>query len=187
MTNKDNGRRTILVVDDSPDDIAILNEELKTEFRVLAATDPEAATRLLRHEPPPDLVLLDVMMPGMNGYEFCRALKADPTTRSIPVIFVTVKGAAESEAEGFGAGGVDYIAKPVNPLLVKARARTHIELKAAREVLERQNEILRENVRLREEAEAIIMQARVKMGWITEADLAPPAEDVSAETAEAGE
>ncbi|HET6449837.1 MAG TPA: hybrid sensor histidine kinase/response regulator [Spirochaetia bacterium] len=149
------GRRSILVVDDSPDDIAILNEELRVEFRVLAATDIDAAFRIARHVPHPDLVLLDVMMPGMDGYEFCRALKADPATRSIPVIFVTVKGAAESEAEGFESGGVDYITKPVNPLLVKARARTHIELKAAREELERQNGILRENMKLREEVDAI--------------------------------
>ncbi len=151
----DNGRRTILVVDDSPQDIAILNEELKVDYRVQAATDLVAASRLAHANPPPDLILLDVMMPGMDGYQFCRALKAEPATRSIPVIFVTARGAAESEAAGFEAGGVDYIAKPVNPQLVKARARTHIELKAAREELEKKNEVLEENVRLREEVEAI--------------------------------
>ncbi len=151
----DTGRRTILVVDDSPQDIAILNEELKVDYRVQAATDLEVASRLAHANPQPDLILLDVMMPGMDGYQFCRTLKADPATRSIPVIFVTVKGAAESEAAGFDAGGVDYIAKPVNPQLVKARARTHIELKAAREELEKKNEVLLENARLREEVEAI--------------------------------
>jgi CheY-like chemotaxis protein len=151
----DSTRRTILVVDDSPDAIAVLSEVLKIDYRVQAATDLEAATRLARASPPPDLILLDVMMPGMDGYQFCRALKSDSVTRSIPVIFVTARGAPESEAAGFEAGGVDYIPKPVNPQLVKARARTHIELKVAREELEKKNEILRENVRLREELETI--------------------------------
>jgi DNA-binding response OmpR family regulator len=151
----ENGRRTILVIDDTPEDISILHEELKVEYRVQAATDHEAAMKVVRSSPPPDLILLDVMMPGMDGYQLCRELKADQATRNIPVIFVTVKDAVENEAAGFAAGGVDYIAKPVNPLLVKARVKTHIDLKLARENLEKQNEILRENVRLREEVEAI--------------------------------
>ena len=150
-----NDRRTILVVDDCPDDIIVLSEVLKSDYRVQAATDQEAAARLARASPPPDLIILDVMMPGMDGYQFCRGLKSDPVTRSVPVIFVTAKEAPESEAAGFEAGGVDYIAKPVNPRLVKARVRTQIELKAARDELERKNEILRENARLREEVEAI--------------------------------
>ncbi|HTZ53210.1 MAG TPA: response regulator, partial [Spirochaetia bacterium] len=153
MINGD--RRTILVVDDSPDDIAILNEILKIDYRVQAATGQEAAARLARAIPQPDLILLDVVMPGMDGYQFCRGLKSDSATRSIPVIFVTARGAPESEAAGFEAGGVDYISKPVNPQLVRARVRTHLELKAARDELERKNEILRENGRLREEVEAI--------------------------------
>ena len=153
MVNSD--RRTILVVDDSPDDIAILNEVLKIDYRVQAATGQEAAARLARAIPQPDLILLDVVMPGMDGYQFCRGLKSDPATRSIPVIFVTSRGAPESEAAGFEAGGVDYMSKPVNPQLVRARVRTHVELKAARDELERKNEILRENGRLREEVEAI--------------------------------
>jgi signal transduction histidine kinase len=151
----DSDRGTILVVDDSPDDIAIISEVLKIDYRVQAATDPEAAARLARASPPPDLILLDVMMPGTDGYQLCRELKSDPVARSIPVIFVTSKGAPESEAEGFEAGGVDYISKPVNPQLVRARVRTQVELKAARDELERKNEILRENARLREEVEAI--------------------------------
>ncbi len=148
-------RRTILVVDDSPDDIAILAEVLRSDYRVQAATDQEAAARLARASLAPDLILLDVMMPGMDGYQFCRGLKSDPPTKSIPVIFVTANGAPESEAAGFEAGGVDYIAKPVNPQLVKARVRTQIELKDARDELERKNEILSANARLREEVEAI--------------------------------
>jgi len=151
----ENGRRTILVIDDTPEDIAILHEELKVEYRVQAATDHETAFKIVRSSPPPDLILLDISMPGMDGYQLCRVLKADPSTRDIPVIFVTVRDAVENEAAGFAAGGVDYIVKPVNTLLVKARVKTHIDLKLAREDLEKQNEILRENVRLREEVEAI--------------------------------
>jgi two-component system, sensor histidine kinase and response regulator len=148
-------RRTILVIDDTPEDIAILREELKAEYRVLAAIDHETVSRAVHAAPLPDLILLDIMMPDIDGYELCRELKADPDTSLIPVIFVTARDAAESEAEGFAAGCVDYITKPVNPLLVRARVRTHVELKAAREDLLRQNEILRDNMRLREEVEAI--------------------------------
>jgi len=148
-------RQTILVIDDTPADIAILSEELKADYKVLAAIDHAAALRAAHAAPSPDLILLEVMMPDISGYELCRELKADPATTRIPVIFVTAKDAVESEAEGFAAGCVDYITKPVNALLVRARVRTQIELKVAREVLERQNEILRENMRLREEVEAI--------------------------------
>ena len=151
----EDGRRTVLVIDDAPADIAVLREELKTHYRVLAATDHLSALRILRSSPRPDLVLLDVMMPGMDGYQLCRDLKADVATRDIPVIFVTAKDADENEAEGFEAGCVDYITKPVNPHLVRSRVKAHVELKLAREDLERQNEVLRENARLREEVEAM--------------------------------
>jgi two-component system sensor histidine kinase/response regulator len=151
----ENRKRTILVIDDTPEDIAILNEELKVDYRVQAATDHEAAMNIVRSTPPPDLILLDILMPGMDGYQLCRELKAEPSTRNIPVIFVTVKDAVENEAAGFAVGCVDYITKPVNPVLVKARVKTHIDLKLAREDLEKQNEILRENARLREEVEHI--------------------------------
>jgi two-component system sensor histidine kinase/response regulator len=151
----ENGRRSILVIDDTPEDIAILNEELKLNYRVQAATDHEAAMKIVRSERPPDLILLDIMMPGVDGYQLCRELKAEPSTRDIPVIFVTVKDAVEHEERGFKVGCVDYITKPVNPLLVKARVKTHIDLKLAREDLQRQNEVLRDNARLREEVEHI--------------------------------
>jgi signal transduction histidine kinase len=151
----ENRKRTVLVIDDTPDDIAILNEELKVDYRVQAATDHEAGMKIIRSTPQPDLILLDIMMPGMDGYQLCRELKAERSTRDIPVIFVTVKDAVEHEAAGFTVGCVDYIVKPVNPLLVKARVKTHIDLKLAREELEKQNEILRENARLHEEVEQI--------------------------------
>lgn len=148
-------KRTILVVDDVPDNLAILDGILRHTYRVKAATDGEAALSIARGDRPPDLVLLDVMMPGMDGFEVCRRLKQDPATAKIPVIFVTAKDDASDESTGFAAGAVDYIVKPVNPHLVRARVKAQLELKQAQEELESQNEVLRENARLREEVEAI--------------------------------
>lgn len=146
----------VLIVDDTPENLLLMSNVLKEDYRVKVAANGEQALRIARSDEVPALVLLDVMMPGMNGYEVCRRLKRDEPTKSVPVIFVTSKDAVEDEAAGFDAGGVDYIVKPVNPLLLKARVRTHIELKQAREDLERQNDILKENARLREEVESII-------------------------------
>ncbi len=148
-----NGRRTVLVVDDSPADIALLSETLREEYVVLCATNAARAMEILHSSSGIDLMLLDIMMPGLDGLEFCRQLRADPTTRRIPVIFVTARDADEDEASGFAAGGVDYVMKPVNPHLLRARVRTHIELKLIREDLESQNRILTENANLREEVE----------------------------------
>jgi len=146
-------RRTILVVDDSPVDIAFLSELLREEYTVLCATNADRALETLRSSGSVDLMLLDVMMPGPDGLEFCRRLRADPVTRRMPVIFVTSKDADEDEAAGFEAGCVDYVMKPVNPHLLRARVRTHIELKLVREDLESQNRILTQNASLREEVE----------------------------------
>lgn len=148
-------KKTILVVDDVPDNIAILDGILKEDYRVKAATSGEAALAVARTAPAPDLILLDVMMPGMDGFEVCRRLKQEPTSTKLPVIFVTARDEVADESTGFQVGAVDYITKPVNPHIVKARIKAHLELKLAREELERQNEILLENVRLREQVEAI--------------------------------
>ncbi|MGA2479597.1 MAG: response regulator [Spirochaetia bacterium] len=154
MTDPD-GKKTILAIDDSPLDLAVLTEALKDDYRVLAATDPQSALGLIHSEQPPVLILLDILMPGVDGMELCRRIKADEATREIPVIFVTAMGAVENEADGFAAGAVDYIVKPVNPHIVRARVKTHVELTLARGRLKRQNEILRDNARLREEVEQI--------------------------------
>lgn len=151
----DSPRKTILVVDDLPENIDVLRSILMPEYRVKAATSGEAALAVSRADPLPDLILLDVLMPGMTGFQTCRALKAGGATGGIPVLFVTSRDDPADESEGFAAGAVDYLHKPVNPHIVRARVRTHLELKAAREDLEKQNGILRENVRLREEVEAI--------------------------------
>jgi two-component system, sensor histidine kinase and response regulator len=148
-------KTTILVVDDVPDNIAILEGILKEDYRVKAATSGEAALAIARADPPPDLILLDVMMPGMDGFEVCRRLKKEAASAKLPVIFVTARDEVSDESMGFQVGAVDYITKPVNPHIVKARIKAHLELKLAREELERQNEVLRENASLREQVEAI--------------------------------
>jgi len=153
MTTDD--KRTVLVVDDIPDDIAVLEGILRESYHVKAATDGERALQIARGSPPPDLIILDIMMEGMDGLEVCRRLKQEPATAKIPVIFVTAKDADSDESEGFAVGAADYVVKPINPYLVRARAKVHLELKQAREDLEAQNEVLQENVRLREEVEAI--------------------------------
>lgn len=151
----DAARPVVLVVDDEPDNITVLRAALEGDFRIKAATSGEAALAAARAEPRPDIILLDVVMPGMGGLAACAALRADPATRDLPVVFVTSRDDPLDESEGLEAGAVDYIHKPVNPRVVRARVWTHLELHAARRELERQNEILRENARLREEVEAI--------------------------------
>ena len=146
---------TVLIIDDSPVDIAVQAEALRADHQVLCATGPDAAFELLRAGARPDLVLLDIVMPGTDGLSVCRRLKEDAATAAVPVIFVTSRDGAEDEEAGFSAGGVDYVTKPVNPHLLRARVRTHIALKQAREDLERRNEALREAARLREEVEHI--------------------------------
>src|ERR1043165_3421448 len=119
---------SILVVDDTPSNITVLMEILRGEYRVLAATNGEQALKIARGDPPPDLILLDVMMPGMSGHEVCERLKAESSTRKIPVIFVTAMNQVEDEAKGFELGAVDYITKPVSPPIVTARVKTHLAL-----------------------------------------------------------
>jgi putative two-component system response regulator len=128
---------TILVVDDTPSNISVLSEILRGDYRVLAAISGEQALKIARGDPPPDLILLDVMMPGMSGHEVCQRLKADSTTRRIPVIFVTAMNQTEDEARGFALGAVDYITKPVSPPIVKARVKTHLALYDQNRELER--------------------------------------------------
>ena len=119
---------TILVVDDTPSNISVLIEILRDDYRVLAAINGEQALKIARGDPPPDLILLDVMMPEMSGHEVCQRLKAESSTRKIPVIFVTAMNQVEDEAKGFELGAVDYITKPVSPPIVTARVKTHLAL-----------------------------------------------------------
>jgi putative two-component system response regulator len=117
----------ILAVDDEASNLQLLRQILQDHYRLRFAKDGQRALELVREERP-NLILLDVMMPGMSGYEVCAALKADPDLASIPVIFVTALTETDDELEGFDAGAVDYITKPVSPPIVRARVRTHLSL-----------------------------------------------------------
>jgi len=128
---------TILVVDDTPSNISVVMETLRDEYRVLAATNGANALKIARGTPPPDLILLDVMMPEMSGHEVCQRLKEGSSTRKIPVIFVTAMNQVEDEAHGFALGAVDYITKPISPPILKARVRTHLALYDQNRELER--------------------------------------------------
>lgn len=129
-------KRTILVVDDLPENIDVLSEILSSEYTIKAAVKGEKALEIAATEPYPDLVLLDIMMPGMDGYEVCQQLKDNEKTRNIPVIFVTAMSDVTDEARGFEVGSVDYVTKPISPVTLKARVKTHIDLKQARDHLE---------------------------------------------------
>ena len=130
---------TILIVDDSPENLAVLNELLHADYRVRAATSGSKALSVVKTSPKPDLILLDVMMPEMDGYEVFERLRADPATADIPIIFVTAMDSTEAEIHGLDVGAVDYIAKPIVPPILRARVNTQLELKQARDWLRDHN------------------------------------------------
>jgi putative two-component system response regulator len=130
-------RQTILVVDDVPENIDILSAILREQYHVRAALSGEKALRVIYSDEPPDLVLLDIMMPGLSGLELCRRIKANPDRRKIPIIFVTAMCSVEDERIGLETGAVDYITKPVSPPVVLARVRTHLALYDQSRELER--------------------------------------------------
>jgi len=131
---------TILVVDDERHNLTILVDLLKPFYEVLAAKNGRKALQAARGETPPDLILLDIMMPEMDGYEVCRELKGDKTTEDIPVIFISAMSQPEDETKGFEMGAVDYITKPISPPIVKARVATHLKLRRAMLDLRRLND-----------------------------------------------
>jgi serine phosphatase RsbU (regulator of sigma subunit) len=139
-------KQTVLIVDDTPANIKVLMETLKGDYRIVAAVNGERALQLAASEPTPDIILLDVMMPEMDGYEVCAKLKADSKIRDIPIIFVTAMSDTQDETKGFELGAVDYITKPISPPVVLARVKNHLELKQAREILKNQNLILEHRV-----------------------------------------
>jgi phosphoserine phosphatase RsbU/P len=131
-------KRTVLVVDDAPANLQIVNSILKDDYKIRVATSGAKALVLVKIRPLPDLILLDVMMPEMDGYEVCGILKATAEARDIPVIFLTGKTETDDETKGFEVGAVDYIHKPFSPAVVKARVHTHLILREAREQLAQQ-------------------------------------------------
>lgn len=140
---------TILIVDDMPQNLLLLGELLQPAYQVRAANSGERALRVARSDPRPDLILLDVMMPGMDGHEVLRQLRADAATQDIPVIFVTALDDAADEERGLALGAVDYLTKPITPPIALARVRAHVELAQARRRLAAQNEWLEAEVRRR--------------------------------------
>jgi putative two-component system response regulator len=128
-------RQTILVVDDTPENIVMITGLLKDLYRVKVATNGKDALKIAFSGEPPDLILLDIMMPEMDGYEVCSVLKGDSQTADIPVIFLTALTDMENELKGLNLGAVDYITKPISPPIVLARVRTHLRLKRMTEYL----------------------------------------------------
>jgi two-component system cell cycle response regulator len=156
-------KQTVLVVDDQPLNVDILHDILRADYRVKVALNGEQALNLAISGAPPDLILLDIMMPGMDGYEVCRRLKINPLTRAIPLIFVTAMSDVIDESKGFDLGAVDYITKPVNPALVQARVRAQLALYDQSRRLEemvhkRTEELQRANQRL--------IQERARFEWV---------------------
>ncbi|MDF3937123.1 response regulator [Pseudomonas citronellolis] len=142
-------QEVILVVDDQPDNLMLMSELLMGQYQVRAAGSGAKALRLAASEPRPDLVLLDIMMPDMDGYEVCRQLKADPLTADIPVIFLTGMVSTADEQRGLDLGAVDYITKPISPPVTLARIRAHLKLKANADFLRDKSEYLELEVRRR--------------------------------------
>ncbi len=141
MTPAHDQRPRLLLVDDEPTNLQVLRHILQADYRLLFATDGERALQVAR-EQRPDLVLLDIMMPHMDGYAVCCALKADAATASIPVIFITALDDSQDETAGFDVGGVDYLTKPVSPPVVRARVRTHLSLVRMEELRETRLQIV---------------------------------------------
>ncbi len=154
MENNPGPEQKILIVDDIPTNLDLLKGILQPSYTVFVAINGSIALQIAQTQEP-DLILLDIMMPEMDGYEVCKRLKAHETTSKIPVIFVTAKGDPVDESKGFDAGCVDYIKKPVSPLIVSARVKTHLMLSRALHTLEQQNEELKKAAKLREDVERI--------------------------------
>src|SRR6516165_1340759 len=136
--NKAAEKKVLLLVDDDADNLQVVHSILKDKYKMRVAMSGAKALDLARVEPVPDLILLDVMMPEMDGYEVCSRLKADQTTREIPIIFLTSQTSADDETHGFEVGAVDYVHKPFSPAVVRARVRSHILLREARAQLAEQ-------------------------------------------------
>jgi len=140
-------KQKILIVDDTPENLDVLQGLLQDEYKLFAAPAGAIALQIAKKQTP-DLILLDIMMPGMDGYEVCRRLKIDEITKDIPIIFITAKVEADDELKGFEVGGVDYITKPFSPPTVLARVKAHLSLK-------REKELLIEVMQLKEDVEKI--------------------------------
>lgn len=154
-------RQTILIVDDTPANISLLSALLKDRYRTKIATNGERALKIAATDPQPDLILLDIMMPGMDGYEVCQRLKEDPQTAEIPVIFLMAKIDVEDEEKGLKLGAVDYITKPISPSIMLVRVQTHLTLRNARQFLKDRNAFLEAEVQRRTREVAAIQDVTI--------------------------
>ncbi|MBF0560914.1 MAG: two-component system response regulator [Alphaproteobacteria bacterium] len=164
MTDKRIGSaKSILIVDDIPDNLDLLKGVLGPHYGVKVAISGRVALKIAASSHPPDLILLDIMMPDMDGYEVCRLLKASEATRNIPIIFVTAKAEVDDETLGFALGAEDYITKPISPSVVLARVKTHLALYDQKKLLEdqvqvRTAELMVKNIELDETRIEVISQ-----------------------------
>ncbi len=154
--NQTQKRDKVLIVDDTPENLDILMAALCDRYAVVAARDGEKALSIVQGVNPPDIVLLDVMMPGMDGYQVCERMQADPATREIPVIFLTALADEQNELRGLTVGAVDYVRKPISVPLVRARIRTHLNLARAQRQLAAQVMELTAAAELREDVDQIM-------------------------------
>ena len=153
---------TILIVDDAPENLLLLSELLLPHYRVRAANSGRRALQIAAGVPRPDLVLLDVMMPDMDGYAVLARLRADPGTADIPVIFVTALDDSADEERGLALGAVDYISKPIRPAIVLARVKAHLDLKLARDWLQDRNAVLEAEVARRLKENLLIQDTSIR-------------------------
>ena len=148
---------TILIVDDTPENLRVTSSLLEDHYRVKVANNGEKALRIVRSNDPPDLILLDIMMPGLDGYEVCRQLQADTITKHIPIIFVTSLVESEDEKHGLDIGAVDYIYKPINPSITLARIKTHLHLKEMYDSLQEKNILIETQIELGRSLQEVIL------------------------------
>lgn len=162
----------VLIVDDVIDNIVLLDGLLKDQYQIKAANSGAKALKIAAVEPRPDLIILDIMMPEMDGFEVIRHLKADPALAEIPVIFLTAKSSVEDETTGLELGAVDFIAKPINPPIVLARVRTQLLVKQAYALLRQKNALMESNLRAAGEIQGALLphkipdMSHVKCSWI---------------------
>jgi phosphoserine phosphatase RsbU/P len=152
-----NEKKVVLLVDDEPANIQIVNSILKDEYKIRVATNGAKALELVAATPPPDLILLDVVMPEMDGYEVCTRLKTVPETKDIPVVFLTGQTETADETKGFEVGAVDYIHKPFSPAVVQARVHTHLTLRGVRQQLAQQLDIIKKELDIAREIQFSIL------------------------------
>ena len=149
-------KNSILVVDDVPDNLTLMSNLLREDYKVRVANSGERALAIAGSRTPPDLILLDIMMTEMDGYEVCQRLKNDPATQHIPIIFLTAKAEVGDETHGLELGAVDYITKPISPPILLARVKTHLAMKLVQDFLRDKNAFLEAEVKKRtQELEAI--------------------------------